>query len=129
MKNSDILIKRTTSGWFTTEFINLLAHDTLVYRRVVDFHPSRDKRQEYAQGTAEVAAVREFIAYATGSKVDCFRAEGMMDGVAYQIYLVERQLYFFCPDYSPDPDVRTLGAKLEKLFKQFEITESHASST
>jgi hypothetical protein len=118
MNNGDILIKRTTLGWFATEFVNL-TQGTLVYRRVFDFHPSKDKQQEYAQGTAQVAAVREFIAYATESKVQGFRAKPMMDGVSYHIYLGQRQLYFYSADYSPDPEVQAMGARLDKLFEQF----------
>jgi hypothetical protein len=119
MKNGEILLKRTTLGWFTTEFVNLLSQGTLVYRRVNDFHPSKDKCQEYAQGSPEVAAVREFIAYATELKEEHFRAKGIWDGVAYHIYLGNRQLYFFCPDHSPAPEVRALGARLDELFEQF----------
>jgi hypothetical protein len=129
MKDGEIFIKRTTLGWFATEFVNLLAQGTLVYRRVFDFHPNKDKQQEYAEGAAQVAVVRKFMAYATEFKVDGFRAKGMMDGVSYHIYLGQRQLYFFCPDCSPDPEVRAMGVKLDNLFKQFGDFKSHESST
>ena len=43
----------------------------------------------------------------------------MMDGVSYHIYLGQRQLYFYCADYSPDPEVQAMGARLDKLFEQF----------
>ena len=118
MKNNEILIKRTILGWFTTEFVNF-AQDRVVYRRVDDFQPDKDKHLEFAQGSAEVAAVRKLLYYATKTKMEDFAATGVLDGVSYDIYIGHRQLRLFCPDCSPDPAVRELSARLDKLFEQF----------
>jgi hypothetical protein len=123
---TELSIERVMHGCATYDVVNLIdskPQKAVLYRHLNRFDPDKDSHATITKG----AAFNRFLLIAkflSEKKQISYQAKGVLDGVNYSIFLEScgsiSQSVVFCPEYSPDPEIKQLGVLLDEFYSSLE---------
>ena len=111
---TNIHIKRTRLSYFTDEIINLDESGNGIFRHINQFEPEKDIKKT-VNSNRHTQKVIKFI---KDNKSFEFRADGMSDGVSYEVRYNSKIWWLFCPEQSDDQSVKELGNSIDKIINK-----------